>query len=129
MGKNFDVWNSKKKILNEALFTAYIHEREIWWGSLGLNVGDEQDGKNESFERPVLVVKKFNRNVVLVVPLTTQIKVNKYYFSSTHETKPFAIILSQIRLISTKRLSRKIRKMDDITFLLVKKKLVEIILN
>ncbi len=35
----------------------YFHEREVWWASLGKNIGFEQDGKNKMFERPVLVLK------------------------------------------------------------------------
>jgi len=40
----------------------YFREREIWWASLGANIGYEQDGKHENFERPVLVLKKFSRH-------------------------------------------------------------------
>lgn len=36
----------------------YFKEREIWWCLLGMNVGHEQDGKNENFESPVSVLKK-----------------------------------------------------------------------
>lgn len=35
-----------------------FYEREIWWCSLGVNIGFEQDGTNDLFERPVLVIKK-----------------------------------------------------------------------
>ena len=60
--KDFDNWNKEKKILEStANETLVFHEREIWWCSIGLNVGDEQDGKNDYFERPVLVIRKFNK--------------------------------------------------------------------
>lgn len=61
MQKDFDVWNNKKKELNNAVFNSYVHAREIWWCSIGINVGDEEDGKNSMFERPVLIIKKFNQ--------------------------------------------------------------------
>lgn len=36
----------------------YFNEREVWWASVGINIGNEVDGKNGYFERPVLVLKK-----------------------------------------------------------------------
>ena len=65
--KDFDSWNTEKKQLEEFGPDVLIfHEREIWWCSIGVNLGDEQDGKNELFERPVLVVRKFNRKLAWV---------------------------------------------------------------
>jgi hypothetical protein len=31
----------------------YFREKEIWWACLGANIGFEQNGKNENFERPI----------------------------------------------------------------------------
>lgn len=87
----------------------YFKEREIWWCSLGKNIGYEQDGKGSVFERPVLILKKFSKHVLWVVPMTSSDKCKKYYFQVTHEGRVYAFILSQLRLISSKRLSRKIR--------------------
>lgn len=57
--KDFDTWSKEKKTLEQEGHDSLVfHEREIWWCSIGINVGDEQDGKNERFERPVLVLKK-----------------------------------------------------------------------
>ncbi len=60
--KEFDLWNSKKKLFNGKPLSKhfYFHEREVWWCGIGINIGVEIDGKNSDFERPVLVVKKFN---------------------------------------------------------------------
>ena len=127
--KNFDSWNDKKKIIHTNEFSGFVHEREIWWCSLGINIGDEEDGKNESFERPVLVLKKFNRSIVLVVPLTTKIKNNKYYLPFIHDSVEFAVILSQIKLVSTKRFNRRIRKIDSFLFKNIKKLVAEICLD
>ena len=67
MNKDFDTWNEEKKGLEiVAPDTLIFHEREIWWSSIGLNVGDEEDGKNDLFERPVLVLRKFNNKVAWV---------------------------------------------------------------
>ena len=51
-----------------------MHEREIWWCSLGVNVGHEEDGKNEQFERPALILKKWSNKTVIILPMTTKTK-------------------------------------------------------
>jgi len=124
MEKNFDSWNTEKKKIHETEFNGFVHEREIWWCVLGFNVGDEEDGKNDKFERPVLVLKKFNRKIVLTVPLTTKVKENPYYFPFTHEGVKFAVIFSQLRLLSTNRLTRRIRKIDNALFKQIKEKII-----
>lgn len=116
MQKDFDNWNSKKKELNTSNFHAFIHMREVWWCSLGLNIGFEEDGKNELFERPVLILRKFNNDIVLIVPITSQVKENKYHVGFQHEDKKYSVIISQIRLISTKRLQRRMYRMSRGTF-------------
>ena len=63
--KDFNGWNiEKQNIESTKKDTLPFHEREIWWCSIGINLGDEQDGKNELYERPVLVIKKFNNKVL-----------------------------------------------------------------
>jgi mRNA interferase MazF len=113
MEKDFDSWNIRKKTIQTSLFNNFVHTREVWWCALGLNIGDETDGKNDLFERPVLIVKKFNRNVVLIVPISTKIKNNIYYANFFHNDLMYSAIISQLRLISTKRLLRKIYQMDS----------------
>jgi mRNA interferase MazF len=76
---------------------------------LGANVGVEADGKHDNFERPVLVLRKFNRDAVLVVPLTSRPKQNPYHAMFHHEGETFSAVVSQIRLASTKRLLREFR--------------------
>ena len=102
----------------------YFREKEIWWASLGANIGYEQDGKNDNFERPVLILKKFNKNVLWAVPLTRAKKTNnKYYFQIKQGGEDSFVILSQIRLISSKRLSRKMRMMEKEEFGQIKKRM------
>jgi len=126
--KDYDEWNEKKKLIQAEPFQKFVHEREIWWCSIGLNVDDEEDGKNEQFERPVLIIKKFNRHIVLAVPLTTRFKDNKYYFNFEHDGVQFAAILSQLRLLSTKRFSRRVRRINANLFNEIKEKIVEVCL-
>lgn len=90
--------------------------------ALGANIGFEQDGKGEEFRRPVVIIKKFNRFVVLAVPLTTRIKDNKYYIScEIGDGISRMAIISQIRLIDSKRLIDKLGVMTEKTYLEIKK--------
>jgi mRNA interferase MazF len=49
-------------------------ERDIWWVSIGVNVGFEEDGKHEKFLRPVLILKKFNKELFLGIPNSDKIQ-------------------------------------------------------
>lgn len=115
MAKEFDRWNKRKKKVNAREEEVRFHEREVWWCSLGVNVGSEQDGINENFERPVVVVRNFNGRVLWIVPLTRTIKRhNLYYFPlQRDENGDSAAVVSQLRLIDSKRLIRKIGTLDD----------------
>ena len=114
MFKSFDVWNQKKKALDaDNTNRVYFHEREIWWCSLGVNIGFEQDGKGKDYERPVVILKKFNARCCLVVPLTTAIKTGKYYFQLGEiDKKSTTAILSQLRFIDRKRLINKVGRVS-----------------
>lgn len=126
--KNFDTWNKEKKNLeNVGHNTLVFHEREIWWCSIGFNLGDEQDGKNELFERPVLILKKFNNKIAWVLPMSAKSKDGIYYHSLEHEGKIFTIILSQLRLISVKRFRRFVRKISPHQFSLIQDKVINFI--
>jgi len=63
MVKDYKKWHTKKSLIETRNDRLYFHEREIWWCSLGHNVGFEQDGKGVDFARPILVFKKFNKEV------------------------------------------------------------------
>ena len=128
MQKNFDRWNKEKKNLEKTSSEILVfHEREIWWCSIGINLGDEQDGKNELFERPVLVLRKFNNKIAWVLPMSTKKKEGIYYHSLEHGGKTFSVILSQLRLLSVKRFRRFVRKISPHQFGIIKDKVVAIL--
>lgn len=87
-------------------------ERDIWWASVGVNIGFEEDGKNGNFVRPVLILKKFNREIFLGVPLSTKIKSNKYYLPISVTGKQVSVVISQIRVFSSKRIWNKLAELD-----------------
>jgi len=128
--KDFDNWNKFKKELHTNGNPSYAHEREIWWCSLGINVGSEQDGTGINFDRPVLVVKGFNQNIFFGVALTGQKREGKYYFYiGKTDGRDSSAILSQVRLIDAKRLVRKMGTIDEATFLELKKALRKTLLD
>lgn len=115
-GKDFDEWNTRKKSLHKAEIEVRFLEREVWWCSLGVNVGREQDGANDLFERPILVLRKFSRDVFWALPITRTQKTGPYYLPIRVKGRNSTIILSQIRLISAKRLQRYIEKLPKKQF-------------
>ena len=116
MQKDFDRWNEAKKEIDRTSFRPLVHIREVWWCSLGVNVGREEDGNEEFFERPVLVLNKFNRDMVLAIPMTTTPKRTPYHFLIPYNDTEVALVLSQLRLVSTKRLKRRMYQMPDPLF-------------
>ncbi len=114
--KDFDTWNIQAKALNQRIFDDFFHEREIWWCALGVNIGSEQDGKNESFERPILIIKKISADLMLIAPLTSKVSNDKYRIETDSTGQSGQILLSQIRVISSRRLLRKICRVKLIVF-------------
>ncbi|MES2668126.1 MAG: type II toxin-antitoxin system PemK/MazF family toxin [Patescibacteria group bacterium] len=106
--KDFDNWNVTKKHINSVPVSKYVRPREIWWCSLGLNVGAEIDGKNDTFERPVIIVKVYNKETMAILPLTSKPKSDTFHYPVETEKKLVWAKLTQVRVISSKRLLRKI---------------------
>jgi mRNA-degrading endonuclease toxin of MazEF toxin-antitoxin module len=94
----------------------YIKEREVWWISIGVNVGAEIDGKNELFERPVLVFRKVGREQFYGLPLTSKEKSGAFYRLVHYGESDVNVCLSQLRVFSTKRLIRKIDVVKEAEF-------------
>jgi len=127
--KIFVDWTKIKVMVHLSSKEVYPKNREIWWASLGQNVGIEINGKNENFERPVLVLKVFNKDFILIVPISSTKKEGKYYFIFKNtENKDNIIVLSQIKSISSKRLIRKVGEVSAEDFIKIKNKITEFLL-
>jgi len=125
--KDFDKWNKSKKVIHHIGEDKFYHEREVWWCSLGINIGFEQDGKGEEFSRPVLIIRGFSKNVFLCIPLTTKMKEGKYYHDIIlGDGIKRKAILSQIRLIDSKRLIEKVCTIDETQFNSIKQKITQL---
>lgn len=126
MKKDFWRWHKKKKEVEEVTGTALFKEREIWWCTLGTNIGYEQDGTGELFTRPVVILTKFNLDSCLVVALTAKPKKGKYYFDVGEVSgRNATAILSQLRFVDRKRLVKKISTIHSDVFKLLNKSVVE----
>lgn len=113
MKKDFELWNGEKALIHNSGGRPFFHEREVWFCHLGENVGFEQDGKGKNFGRPVIVFRKFNHEVLWAIPLTTRNKTGKFYLPiDMKDGLPRKAILSQLRLIDSKRLYQKIGSID-----------------
>ena len=123
MQKNFDAWNTIKKKTNieePRLYTV----REVWWCRLGANVGFEQDGSGRLFLRPVVIVRSFGPTVCLILPLTASKQKHPLRISvGDVQGKQASALLSQMRIIDTRRLVEKVGFMDKQVFMQLKKAL------
>lgn len=116
MSKDYNDWHRLKSELHDRADLPTFQEREIWWCSIGLNIGHEQDGKHEEFHRPVIIIRKFSRATFLGVPLTTSTRERPYYHPITFKGRPGFVILSQIRLWASNRLSDKMGQLGKKEF-------------
>jgi mRNA interferase MazF len=110
MEKDFDSWNiHKKNIDTNQPLSFYFKEGEVWWASTGINVGFEENGKGTYFQRPILIIKKFNQHLAYTVPLTSQLKNKPYHLPcSVSDGRQRQVIVSQCKSMSSRRFTNKI---------------------
>ena len=106
MEKNFDNWNKQKQFIHNKGQQKLFHEREIWWCSFGINIGREQDGRWDNFERPIVIYKKLSPDTFVSLPLSTKKKLEKFQAKVTHGSLVNFALLDQIRILDSKRLLR-----------------------
>ncbi len=130
MKKDFDTWNGEKKYIHVYEKNRLYHERDIWFCSLGTNVGFEQDGTGTNFDRPVVIIKGFNAEICFVVALTGRKRESTYYrYLGIIDGRDSSAILSQVRLVDTKRLVHKIGVLNKNTFAILKNDLARVLLG
>lgn len=131
MQDNYDKWNEIKKEINEEVKYRNFKEREIFYLKMGENIGFEQNGKGNNFVRPIIILKKFNKDMFFGIPLSSQIKNGIFYYKfefikNNHISTNIAL-LSQLKLYSSKRLLNKIGMINKDDFSEIKLKLKELI--
>ncbi len=112
--KNFKQWLLlKEKLHYAAKPVPFINEGEIWWCSVGINVGHEIDGKSELFVRPVLIFKKLSEDTFWGIPGTTQNKNGNWFVDVIFQEKKQVFILAEIRSLSVRRLDKRIGTLSE----------------
>ena len=109
-------WILLKARLHENAAMPSVREGEIWWAAIGKNVGVEINGKNEKFSRPVLVFKKFGRQSIFALPLTSKPHDGNWYIPIKFRQKDSWVILVQARIISVNRLYSRMGMLSDYEF-------------
>lgn len=122
--KKFDEWNIVKKQIDNRKDIIKFKERDIFWISIGENVGFEQNGKGNEFARPVLVIKKLNKQLFFGVPLASSIREGSYFytFSFTQKQQSSALLV-QAKVFDIKRANQKLGMINQNDFISIKKKL------
>lgn len=81
-----------------------------------MNVGFEVLGKGASFSRPVLILRKFNKNTFLGIPMTTSEKKGYFRYPYTLGGEDGYLLLDQVRAFDIKRLEDLIARMHPNEF-------------
>lgn len=127
--KDFDKWMKVKKRIDKENKIRSIKEGDIWWSSIGENVGNEICGKGDAYVRPVLVLKKLNRCNFLAIPLTSQKHNGSWYAAFQFDNKTQTAVVSQIQNMSVARLKRKMGQLSKGDYKIVFETLVNLLID
>ena len=117
MEKDFDGWNEQKKSIHNQGHIRLYHAQEIWWCTLGINIGAEHDGVGNERQRPVLILKGLSHDTCLIAPLTSSLNKHPRRIPiGVVADQRASVIISQIRTIDTRRLTEKICFLDKERF-------------
>lgn len=110
----------KEKLHQKQHRAPHVSEGEVWWVSLGENVGSEINGKSDLFSRPVIIYRKLAHGFYFVIPTTSQLKSGSWFVGFLQRGKAMTACLHQARAIDYRRLSSKLGTLDDGDFQKVK---------
>lgn len=118
--RQFNDWIRVKKRVHFKNKIPQIAEGEVWWCSMGKNVGIEINGKHREFSRPVVIFKKLSRLGFLAIPLSTQIHHGSWYIPFKFKGKQEIAVLSQTKTMSVARLYTRLGQVDETDFARIK---------
>lgn len=132
MEKDYTQWWEEKVNLNALdLSDFYINSRDIYFTKMWLNIGFEENWKN-NFLRPVLVLKKL-WNLFFTIALTSKWKDNKLFYHKFESVKynednqkysdSSYCILSQVKVMDKRRFTEKMWYLPKQEFEELQKKL------
>ena len=90
-------------------------------------MGAEVDGKNNNFERPVLVVRVYNKETFLALPITSIEKTDKFHCPVETRIGTVWVKLTQAKVLSTHRVIRKLDLLPENELKKVKDRLKDFI--
>lgn len=105
--KNFINWFKIKIRLDSSIHKPpFFKEGQIWWCSIGENIGGEISGKGSYYRRPVLIIRKLDKFSFIGIPLTSQPKSGTWYYKLLIKDKENYFVLSQIRNVDYRRMDK-----------------------
>ncbi len=125
MEEGLDEWHKLQDSLNKRTDFPRPKRRQVWWCAVGYNIGSEQSC-TIGFQRPVLVLRVFG-SIFWGLPITSSDPEGKKddnplfykiegipYLSPSGEKKNLEgyVALHQLRAYDSRRLQRKILKME-----------------
>lgn len=128
--KRFIQWSDKKEdIDSREHIPPRVYSGDMWWCSIGKNIGTEVYGKGVWFTRPVVIIKKFNKYSFLVVPVSTKQAHGFWQVSFGYSGMPQTALLNQVRTINYKRLGQKMGSLKDSDVKKIKETLARLLLS
>lgn len=122
--EKYNNWNIKKQEIQFSYIEeTYFKEGDIWWCSLGQNIGSESYGKGKDYRRPILVIRKLSEDLCIALPLTSKKKIGTWFADILLNDESRCVMLYQIRTLNRKRFQRKMGEVSVEDFIKVKEKL------
>ena len=118
-----------QKITDRLEAKTKIRIGEIRWCKFGVNIGKEIIGKDNTFHRPVIILKKFSGDVFFGLPLTTKFHKGDWYYQIIHDGTTQTIILNQGRILDRKRLEEKLFEISETELKNIKKSFCELVMR
>jgi len=132
MENEYIEWNNKKIELQKSEIKHFVKKRQFWLYYVWMNLWNEESKQNP-FIRPCLIINNYLKwDLILVVPLTTKFNKNledifyKIDWEKYSLDKTSYLLLNQFKVISKKRLIRKIKK-DEKSVLIENNEFLDIV--
>ncbi len=119
--EEFDNWNIVKKRTQITNNDVGFKERDIYWLRLGKNIGSEEYGKGNEYQRPVVIIKKLTSELFFGIPLSSVLKSGSYFYTFSYQDKKGKIrtncaMILQLKAFDKKRLMGRIGMMQKKDF-------------
>jgi len=99
----FDRWNGLKRKISVKTVIPF-KQGEIYFMSVGHNIGSEIYGHDDLFLRPVFVYRKLSKTSFVGIPLTSKQRDGSYFFTFSYTKKTLSTaLLNQLRVFDIRR--------------------------